>query len=167
MYSICYLQQLSHSLATTTWCSFYNLVHVLRHWKLIKGALKLRRLKHWVIAGVQVIMYVEGTEILKENWILVNLRRAELRTLRQWDIYTLRKLCLSCKKISVSSVCLGFLIPLKNFSLKDIIWRIHHYRWEVANFDIYLSLLAVDQWGVFSMLHTYWYRDTGHPLTLY
>ena len=45
-------------------------------------------------------------------------------------------------------VCLGFFIPLENYSL---IWRRHHYQWRTANFDLSLALMAIEQWGFFSM----------------
>ena len=52
-------------------------------------------------------------------------------------------------------VCLGFIVPLDNFSLK---WRHHHYRWRAANYDLCSALMAIEQWGFFSMphLHLLW-----------
>ena len=57
-------------------------------------------------------------------------------------------------------VCLGFFIPLEDFSL---IWRRHHYRWKAADFDICSALMAVEQWGIFSMPHLLWWgtRKSG------
>ena len=48
----------------------------------------------------------------------------------------------------VLKVSLGFIIPLENFSL---IWRRHHYRWRAANFDLSMTLKAIEQWGFFSV----------------
>ena len=45
---------------------------------------------------------------------------------------------------------MGFFVPLKNFSL---IWRRPHDRWRAANFDLCSALLAIQQWGFFSVLH--------------
>ena len=47
-------------------------------------------------------------------------------------------------------VCLGFIVPLKNFSL---IWRRHHYRWRAEMFDLCSAIMAIEQWGFFSMLN--------------
>ena len=44
----------------------------------------------------------------------------------------------------------GFYVPLENFSL---IWRPHHYSWRVAKFDLYLTLIAIEQWGFFNVQH--------------
>ena len=38
----------------------------------------------------------------------------------------------------------------RNFS---IIWRRHHCRWRAANFDLCSALMAIEQWGFFSMPH--------------
>ena len=61
-------------------------------------------------------------------------------------------------------VCLEFLVPLENFSL---IWRRHHCR--AVNFDLCSPLMAIEQWGFFSMPHLLWHgasvtRDTPPPL---
>ena len=53
-------------------------------------------------------------------------------------------------------VCLGVFVPLETFSL---IWRRHHNRWRVANFDLCSALIAFDQWG-------YTYCDTRHPFVM-
>ena len=50
----------------------------------------------------------------------------------------------------------------------------HHYmyRWSTANFDLCLALMAIEQWGFFSVPHLLWHRTSvynGHfrgPLTL-
>ena len=49
-------------------------------------------------------------------------------------------------------VCLEFLVPLENFSL---IWRRHHCR--AVNFDLCSPLMAIEQWGFFSMQHLLWH----------
>ena len=41
-------------------------------------------------------------------------------------------------------VCLGFFVPLENFSL---IWRHQHCRWSAANFDLGTALIAIEKWG--------------------
>ena len=51
-------------------------------------------------------------------------------------------------------ICLGFFVPLDNFSL---IWRRHHYRWRVANFGLRWALMAIEQWGFFSVPHLLWH----------
>ena len=66
-------------------------------------------------------------------------------------------------------VCLGFSVPLENFSL---IWRRHHYLWRTANFDLYSALMAIEQWGFFNVSHLLRHGPTlynGHlrgPVTL-
>ena len=55
-------------------------------------------------------------------------------------------------------VWVGFYVPLENFSL---IWRRHHYRWRVSNFDLCSALMAIDQWRFFSVPHLLWH---GHTL---
>ena len=52
--------------------------------------------------------------------------------------------------VFVLFACLGFIVPLENFAL---IWRCHHYRWRAANFDLCSALMAIDQWGFFSVPH--------------
>ena len=49
-----------------------------------------------------------------------------------------------------SFVCLEFIVPLENFSL---IWRRHHYRWVATKFDLCSVLMAIKQWGFFSVTH--------------
>ena len=51
-------------------------------------------------------------------------------------------------------VCLGFIVPLENFSL---ICRRHHNWWRVANFDLCSALMAIEQWGFFSVPHLLWH----------
>ena len=67
-------------------------------------------------------------------------------------------------------VCLGFIVPLENFSL---IWRRHHCWWRAANFDLCSTLMANEQWRFFnSMPHLLWHGASvynGHlqgPVTL-
>ena len=65
-------------------------------------------------------------------------------------------------------VCL-FFIPLESFSL---IWRRHHYRWRVAKFDLCSELMAIEQWGFFSVPLLLWHGTSvynGHlrgPVTI-
>ena len=52
-------------------------------------------------------------------------------------------------------VCLEFIVPFETFSL---IWRRHHCRWRAANFDLLCSaLMAIEQWGFFSVPHLLWH----------
>ena len=55
----------------------------------------------------------------------------------------------------------GVFVPFEKFSL---IWRRHHYRGRVTNFDLIVcsALVAIEQWG--GCLACYTYCDTGHPL---
>ena len=48
----------------------------------------------------------------------------------------------------------GFLVPLENFS---VIWRRHHCRWRASNFDLCSAIMAIEQWGFFSVLHLLWH----------
>ena len=67
-------------------------------------------------------------------------------------------------------VCLSvaFFVPL-NFSF---IWRRHYSRWRAANIDHCSALMAIEQWGFFSVPHLLWHGTTvykGHlrgPVTL-
>ena len=68
------------------------------------------------------------------------------------------------------SLCLGFYVPLENFSL---IWSRHHFRWSALNFDlVYSVLIAIEQWGFFSMPHLLWHGTSVYrgnlrgPVTL-
>ena len=56
--------------------------------------------------------------------------------------------------------CLGFFIPLENFSL---VWRRHHYLWKAANFDLCSALMATEQWEFLSVPNLLWH---GWPMTL-
>ena len=62
-----------------------------------------------------------------------------------------------------------FGVPLENFS---VTWRRHHCRWRAANFDLCSALMAIEQWGFFSVLHLLWHGASvydGHlrgPVTL-
>ena len=51
-------------------------------------------------------------------------------------------------------VYMGFFLPLENFSL---IWRRHHYRWRATNFELSSTLMAIKQWGLFSVPHLLWH----------
>ena len=55
-------------------------------------------------------------------------------------------------------VSLVLFIPLVNFSL---IWRHHYNRRRAANFDLYSALMAMEQWGFFSMPHLLWHGISG------
>ena len=57
--------------------------------------------------------------------------------------------------VCVVFVCLEFIVPLETFSL---IMRRHHCRWRAANFDLLCSaLIAIEQWGFFSVPHLLWH----------
>ena len=62
-----------------------------------------------------------------------------------------------------------FFVLLEKFSL---IWRRHHYLWRALNFDLCSALMAIDQWGFFSVPHLLWHGASiyiGHlrtPVTL-
>ena len=62
-----------------------------------------------------------------------------------------------------------FLVPLENISL---IWRRHHCRWWAGDFDQCSALMAIEQWGFFSVPHLLWQGTSvynGHlrgPVTL-
>ena len=63
---------------------------------------------------------------------------------------------------SISCVCFEFFAPLENFSL---IWRGHHWRCRATNFDPCSALMAIEQWGLFSVPHLLWHRASvcyGH-----
>ena len=53
----------------------------------------------------------------------------------------------------------GFMVSLENFSR---IWRLHHYRWRAANFDLCSTLMAIEQWGFFSVPHLLWHGASVH-----
>ena len=63
--------------------------------------------------------------------------------------------------ISIEACLFGVFIPIKNFSF---IWRCHHYWWRAANFGLYTALMAIEQWGFFSVPHLLWHRASvcGH-----
>ena len=48
-------------------------------------------------------------------------------------------------------VCL-FVVPSRTFHS----WKSHHCRWSAANFDLCLALMAIEQWGFFSVPHLLW-----------
>ena len=54
----------------------------------------------------------------------------------------------------------------------SLIWRRHHCRWRAANFYICSALMAIEQWGLFSVPHLLWHGASvynGHlrgPVTL-
>ena len=45
-------------------------------------------------------------------------------------------------------------VPLKNFSH---LWRCHNYQWRTSNFDLCSALMAIEQWGFFSVQHLLWH----------
>ena len=70
-------------------------------------------------------------------------------------------LCVVCFFVCLF-VCIGFFAPLENFSL---ICRRHHWRLRAANFDRYSALMAIEQWGFFSVPNLLWqgaYVYNGH-----
>ena len=70
------------------------------------------------------------------------------------------KICLFVCLFVWLFVCLGFIVPLENFSLT---WRRHHYRWKAANVDLCSALMAIKKWGFFSVPHLLW---DGHPFIM-
>ena len=66
-------------------------------------------------------------------------------------------------------VCFGIFVPFENFSH---IWRSHHCRWKVANFDLCSAFMAIEQGGFFNVPHLLWHGTfvySGHfrgPVTL-
>ena len=66
-------------------------------------------------------------------------------------------------------VSLEFFVPLQIFKL---IWRRIHCRWKAANIALYSVLLAIKQWGFFSVPHLLWHEASIHndhhwgPITL-
>ena len=72
--------------------------------------------------------------------------------------------------LSTRGFCLiGIFLPLENFSR---IWRRNPCRWRAANFDMCSALMAIEQWGFFSVPQLLWYGESvysGHlrgPVTL-
>ena len=75
-----------------------------------------------------------------------------------------------CVCVCFLFVCLfGAYVSLENFSL---IWRQRHYRWRAVNCYLHSTLMAIEQWGFFSVPHLLWHGASvynGHlrgPLTL-
>ena len=66
-------------------------------------------------------------------------------------------------------VCLGLFVPLEIFSL---IYRRLHYRWRADKFELCSALMAIEQWGFYSVAHLLWHGTfvyNGHlrgPVTL-
>ena len=73
------------------------------------------------------------------------------------------------KYVLIFFVCLGFIIPVDNFSH---IWNIHHCRWRVAIFDLCLALMIIEELGFLIVQHLLWQGTSvynGHirgPMTL-
>ena len=61
--------------------------------------------------------------------------------------------------VQINWFCLLFSIPLENCSL---IWRCHHYWWRATSFDLYSALMAIEQWGFFSVSHLLWHGTSFH-----
>ena len=65
--------------------------------------------------------------------------------------------------------CFGYFVSFKNCSLT---WRHYNSRWRATNFDLYSAIMAIKQWGFFSVPHLLWHRTSvykGHlrgPVTL-
>ena len=61
-------------------------------------------------------------------------------------------------------ICLGFCVPLENFSL---IWRRHHYWWRTANFDLCMVMRL--QWSSPRTrdTHTYCWAFSSGSVTIY
>ena len=79
-------------------------------------------------------------------------------------VYLRRRYVRSRSYIKQLPFCLfGVCDPLENFSL---IWRRHHHQWRAANFDLCSALMAIEQWGFFSVPYLLWYGASvynGHP----
>ena len=62
-----------------------------------------------------------------------------------------------------------FIRPTLEFS---VIWKRHHCQWRAANYDLCSALMAIEQWGFFSVSHLLWKGSSvynGHlrgPVTL-
>ena len=39
----------------------------------------------------------------------------------------------------------------------SLIWRRHHCRWRAADFDLWSALMAIEQWGFYSVPHLLWH----------
>ena len=78
-------------------------------------------------------------------------------------------MCNSSKTFFVSFVCLEFFVPLENFSL---VRRRYHDQYSAANFELCPVLMAIEQWGFFSVPHLLWQGASVHnghlrgPVTL-
>ena len=48
----------------------------------------------------------------------------------------------------------GVFVPPENFAL---IWRRHLCRWRAENVDLCSALMAIEQWGFFSVSHILWH----------
>ena len=103
--------------------------------------------------------------IATENSIHGDLELSTISFYCKWlqeklDFPEMKKIILSRHKFLF--VCLWFYVLLGNFSPK---WRIHLYRWRASNFDPYSALVAIEQWGFFSVPYILWHRSSvynGH-----
>ena len=66
-------------------------------------------------------------------------------------------------KAYVGKICLGFFVPLENFSL---VWRRQHCRWRGSNFDICSAVMATEQRGFFSVPHLLCHRASVYNVHL-
>ena len=66
-------------------------------------------------------------------------------------------------KAYVGKICLGFFVPLENFSL---VWRRQHCRRRGSNFDICLALMATEKRGFFSVPHLLCHRASVYNVHL-
>ena len=57
----------------------------------------------------------------------------------------------------------GVFVPLEYFPL---LWRRYHCRWRAANFYLPSELMAIEQWGFFSLLNLLWHGSSVYNVTL-
>ena len=86
-------------------------------------------------------------------------------TLSLWKI---NNKSMKCTVYTRLFVCLEFFFGGGWFSHPRIFSSLcQHYQWRVTNFDLYLALRAIEQWGFFNIPHWHlqWHRQTlcnGH-----
>ena len=90
------------------------------------------------------------------------IRKAHLSLRLRWDKSESRR--------GYFFVCLfGIYRPTREFSLTR---RRHHYWWRAANFNLCSALIAIEQWGFFSVQHLLWHKASVYnchfwgPVTL-
>ena len=70
-----------------------------------------------------------------------------------------------CKEALVPKAYYMLLFVCFCFFVSPIhIWKRHYRRWRATNFDLCSALMAIEQWGFFSVPHIY--CDTGHPFKM-